>query len=106
MDFIHVRVLYQENAAGFPLSAPLSASAFGPQLESHALRPSPFGPAFGYHHRLSAFGSAFSFPLQDHSPGTISFGFQLSAPLSAIAFITTVALPFGPAFSLPLCRRN
>ena len=44
-------------------SAPLSASAFGPQLKSRALRLSPFGPAFGYHHRLSAFGPAFSLPL-------------------------------------------
>ena len=44
-------------------SAPLSASAFGPQLKSRALRLSPFGPAFGYHHRLFAFGPAFSLPL-------------------------------------------
>ena len=106
MNFIHVRVPLQDNADGLPLSAPLSASAFGPQLESHALRLSPFGPAFGYHRGFPLSAPLSVYRFQDHSPGATPFGYHLSAPLSAIAFSTAVGLPFGPAFSLPLSDHN
>ena len=38
MDFIHVRVLHQGNVVGFPLSVPLSASAFGLKVHSQLIR--------------------------------------------------------------------
>jgi hypothetical protein len=107
MDFIHVRVPLQENAAGLPLFRP----RFRLPLSAHSLKAVPYG----YH--LSAPLSAITtgFPLsaplsvyrfQDHSPGAIPFGFHLSAPLSAITFSTAVGLPFGSAFSLPLSDHN
>ena len=107
MDFIHVRVPLQENAAGLPLFRP----RFRLPLSAHSLKAVPYG----YHLSapLSAITTGFplSVPLpvnrfQDHSPRAIPFGFHLSAPLSAFAFSAVVSFPYGPAFSLPLSDHN